>query len=512
MEALSINDVKPIAVDDATAPSLAIHKTTIQSLFKRRRVRVKELLGAGLALVGQSVTVKGWAKTLREAGAGAFCFLELNDGSCFTGVQVVVNKEVPGFEDVINSGGTGASFAVVGDVVESPAKGQLIEIKATHVTVYGTISDPAKYPLPPKRHSLEHLRDNAHLRARSNIHSAAMRVRNAMAHATHTFFNERGFLYIHTPLITASDCEGAGEMFAVTTLFNKHGDGNLPKTADGKAIDFTKDFFDKPAYLTVSGQLNVETHCCALSDVYTFGPTFRAENSNTARHLAEFWMIEPEIAFADLSDDMDLAEDYLKYCAQYALDNCAEDLAFFDKNVEKDLLDRLKSTISSPFVRLTYTDAVELINKPENLKKGKFQVKPKWGDDLGSEHERFITEQIYNKPVMLYNYPKDIKAFYMRLNEDNKTVAACDVLVPKIGEIIGGSQREERLEVLETRIKEATGHDPSEYGWYCDLRRYGSVPHAGFGCGFERLVRFVTGIENIRDVIPFPRWPGNAAF
>ncbi|EQC32116.1 asparaginyl-tRNA synthetase [Saprolegnia diclina VS20] len=512
MEALSINDVTPVAIDDATAPGLAQHKTAIQGLFKRRRVRVKELLAAGLSTVGHTVTVKGWAKTLREAGAGAFAFLELNDGSCFTGLQIVVAKDVPGFEALINSGGTGASFCVVGTVVESPAKGQLIEVKATEVTLYGDVADPSTYALSKKRHTLEHLREHAHLRPRSNIHSAAMRVRNAMAQATHSFFNERGFLYIHTPLITASDCEGAGEMFAVTTLFNHVKDGNVPKTADNKAIDFSKDFFGKPSYLTVSGQLNVETHCCALSDCYTFGPTFRAENSNTARHLAEFWMIEPEIAFADLSDDIDLAEDYLKYCAQYALDNCAEDLAFFDKNVEKGLLERLQSTIASPFVRLSYTDAIELINKPENLKKGKFEKKPKWGDDLGSEHERFITEQIYKKPVVLYDYPKEIKAFYMRLNDDGKTVAAADVLVPKIGEIIGGSQREERLDVLEARIKEATGHDPAEYGWYCDLRRYGTVPHAGFGCGFERLVRFVTGIENIRDVIPFPRWPSNASF
>jgi asparaginyl-tRNA synthetase len=512
MDTLSISDIKPVALDDATSPGLALHKTTIEGLFKRRRIRVKELLAAGLATVGQSVTVKGWAKTLREAGAGAFAFLEINDGSCFMGLQVVVSKDTPGFDAVMSSGGTGASFCVIGDVVESPAKGQLIEVKATHVTVYGNVHDPATYPMPKKRLTLEHLRDNAHLRARSNIHSAAMRVRNAMAQATHSFFNERGFLYIHTPLITASDCEGAGEMFAVTTLFNHHADGNLPKTQDGKAIDFSKDFFDKPAFLTVSGQLNVETHCCALGDVYTFGPTFRAENSNTARHLAEFWMIEPEIAFANLSDDIDLAEDYLKYCAQYALDNCAEDLDFFNQNVEKGLIERLKSTIATPFIRLSYSDAIELINKPEHLKKGKFEKKPKWGDDLGSEHERYITEQVYQKPVCLYNYPKEIKAFYMRLNDDNKTVAAVDVLVPKIGEIIGGSQREERLEVLEARIVEATGHDPKEYSWYCDLRRYGSVPHAGFGCGFERLVRFVTGIENIRDVIPFPRWPGNAAF
>lgn len=340
-----------------------------------------------------------------------------------------------------------------------------------------------------------------------------MRMRNAMAYALHQFFNARGFLYVHTPLITASDCEGAGEMFSVTTLLNQYPDGKLPvKKAPATGIDFTKDFFDKPAFLTVSGQLNVETHCVSLGDCYTFGPTFRAENSNTTRHLAEFWMLEPEIAFADLDDDMNLAEDMLKYCASYALTHCADDLAFFDKNVEKGLIARLTSTVAEEFIRLTYTDAVALLLQPAHLKKGKFEVIPKWGDDLGSEHERYLTEVIYKKPVCLYNYPKGIKAFYMRLNDDNETVAAVDVLVPKIGEIIGGSQREERLDVLKARIIEATGHDPEEYGWYTDLRKYGSIPHAGFGLGFERLIRFVTGIENIRDVIPFPRWPGNADF
>lgn len=496
-----------------TAPADSLQTPVIKERFSRHRLRIKELLKGGESLIDQTVVIKGWAKTLREAGAGAFAFLELNDGSCFTGAQVLVTKgETEGFEDVIASGGAGASFGVTGIVVKSPAKGQTIEIKATKVVVLGVVEDKAKYPMSKKRHTLEHLRHHAHLRPRSNIHGAAMRVRNAMAFACHKFFNDRGFLYIHTPLITASDCEGAGEMFSVTTLLTSHPDGNLPKTKDGKAVDYSKDFFDKPAFLTVSGQLNVETHACALSDVYTFGPTFRAENSNTTRHLAEFWMIEPEISFADLTDDIDLAEDMLKYCAQYALDNCGDDIAFFDKNVEKGLIARLEKVISEDFIRLTYTDAVALLQEKKNLKKGKFQVKPEWGVDLGSEHERFLTEVIYKKPVCIYNYPKEIKAFYMRLNDDNKTVAAVDVLVPKIGEIIGGSQREERLDVLNRRIVEATGHPPEAYEWYTDLRKYGSVPHAGFGLGFERLVRFVTGIENIRDVIPFPRWPGNADF
>ncbi|EGZ12987.1 hypothetical protein PHYSODRAFT_354926 [Phytophthora sojae] len=494
---------------DAVVPSAK--PTTAPTLFRRNRIRVKELLGSGLELEGQMVTVKGWAKTLREAGAGAFAFLELNDGSCFAGVQCVINKEeTEGFADAIASGGVGASFSVEGVVVKSPAKGQEVEVKAAKVKVYGGIPDSATYPMSKKRHTLEHLRAHAHLRPRSNIHGAAMRVRNAMAFATHEFFNQRGFLYIHTPIITESDCEGAGEMFSVTTLLSQHPDGKLPLTKDNK-VDYQKDFFDRPSYLSVSGQLNVETHCCALSDVYTFGPTFRAENSNTSRHLAEFWMIEPEIAFADLKDDIDLAEDYLKFCVQYALDHCTEDLEFFNKNVEKGLLERLAATVESPFVRISYTDAVELLLKPEHLKKGKFSVKPVWGTDFGSEHERYLTETVYKKPVVIYDYPKEFKSFYMRLNDDGKTVAAADVLVPNVGEIIGGSAREERLDVLEARIRES-GANPEDYKWYLDLRKYGSVPHAGFGLGFERLIRYVTGIENIRDVIPFPRWPGNAAF
>ncbi|KAF1791439.1 Aminoacyl-tRNA synthetase, class II (D/K/N)-like [Phytophthora cactorum] len=471
---------------DAVVPSAK--QTTAPTLFRRNRIRVKELLSSGLELEGKTVTVKGWAKTLREAGAGAFAFLELNDGSCFAGVQCVINKEeTEGFADAIASGGVGASFSVEGVVVKSPAKGQEVELKAAKVTVYGSIPDSATYPMSKKRHTLEHLR----------------------AHA-HCFFNQRGFLYIHTPIITESDCEGAGEMFGVTTLLSQHADGKLPLTKENK-VDYTKDFFDRPSYLSVSGQLNVETHCCALSDVYTFGPTFRAENSNTSRHLAEFWMIEPEIAFADLKDDIDLAEDYLKFCVQYALDHCTEDLEFFNKNVEKGLLERLAATVESPFVRISYTDAVELLLKPEHLKKGKFSVKPVWGTDFGSEHERYLTETVYKKPVVIYDYPKEFKSFYMRLNDDGKTVAAADVLVPNVGEIIGGSAREERLDVLEARIRES-GANPEDYKWYVELRKYGTVPHAGFGLGFERLIRYVTGIENIRDVIPFPRWPGNASF
>lgn len=491
---------------------LSMVNSVVKEKFSRHRIRIKDLLLKGDALIGETVVVSGWAKTLREAGAGSFAFLELNDGSCFSGIQTIVSKEkTKGFQQVMESGGVGASFKATGTVLKSPAKGQAIEIDAQSVVVYGVVLDKAKYPMSKKRHTLEHLRAQAHLRPRSNIHGAAMRVRNAMAYAIHKFYNERGFLYIHTPLITASDCEGAGEMFGVTTMLSSHPDGNLPKTKEGK-IDFSKDFFSKPAYLTVSGQLNVETHSCALSDVYTFGPTFRAENSNTTRHLAEFWMIEPEIAFGDLNDNINLAEDMLKYCAQYALDNCADDVAFFDKNVEKGLIKRLESTIKEDFIRITYTDAVELLCTPKHLKAGKFTVKPEWGIDLGSEHERYLTETVYKRPVCIYNYPKDFKAFYMRLNDDEKTVAAVDILVPKIGEIIGGAQREERLDVLNRRIVEATGHDPSDYAWYTDLRKYGTVPHAGFGLGFERLVRFVTGIENIRDVIPFPRWPGNADF
>nr|CCA17790.1 unnamed protein product [Albugo laibachii Nc14] len=481
------------------------------ALFRRDRIRVKDLFASSVTALNEIVTIKGWSKTLREAGAGSFAFLQLNDGSCFRSIQVVITKgETEGYADAIASGGVGASFSVVGKVVQSPAKGQEIEIKASKVDVYGNIPDASTYPMSKKRHTLEHLRMHAHLRPRSNIHGATMRVRHAMAFATHEFFHTNGFLYIHTPIITTSDCEGAGEMFHVTTLLPKKANETIPRTSSG-TVDYSKDFFDRAAYLSVSGQLNVETHCCALSDVYTFGPTFRAENSNTARHLAEFWMIEPEIAFADLKMNIDLAEDYLKYCARYALEHCREDLEFFDQQVEKGLVERLENTVAKDFIRMTYTDAIQLLSEPKHRKKGKFSVQPEWGVDLGSEHERYLTETVYKHPVVIYDYPKEIKSFYMRLNDDGKTVAAADVLVPRVGEIIGGSQREERYEVLEQRIRDS-GANVEDYQWYMDLRRYGSVPHSGFGLGFERLIRFVTGIENIRDVIPFPRWPGNAAF
>jgi len=387
--------------------------------------------------------VKGWIKQMREGDKGALAFVELNDGSCVAGLQVVADKsKTEGFAELLACGGVGACIACEGLVVESPGKGQLTEMAATKIDVLGAVADPSTYPLKGKKNSLEFMRENAHLRPRSNLSGAAMRIRNAMAFATHKFFNERGFVYVHTPLITASDCEGAGEMFSVTTLLPEDPKEDIKRTPDG-AIDYAKDFFGRRTHLTVSGQLNVETHNCALSDVYTFGPTFRAENSNTTRHLAEFWMIEPEIAFADLSDDMDLAEDFLKYCTHYALTHCREDLEFFDARVEKGLIARLSNVVNSEqFIRLTYTKALEIITQPEVLKKAKFENVPKWGDDLNSEHERYLTEQIYKQPVIITDYPAAIKAFYMRQNPDGKTVAAMDVLVPKIGEIIGGAQRE----------------------------------------------------------------------
>lgn len=365
-----------------------------------------------------------------------------------------------------------------------------------------------------KQHSLEFLREKAHLRIRSKVFSSAMRMRSAMAFATHKFFHDRGFVYTHTPLITASDCEGAGEMFVVTTLLGEHATArDIPVTAKGE-IDYSKDFFGRRSCLTVSGQLNVETHACALSDVYTFGPTFRAENSHTSRHLAEFWMIEPEICFADLADDMTLAEDYIKFCAAFALENCADDLQYFEEEYpagEKGLRARLQNVVAHEFAQITYTEAVALLQRHIAENRVGFERYPNWGDDLGSEHERYITEKVYQRPTIVTDYPKGIKAFYMRLNDDNETVAAMDILVPKIGEIIGGSQREERLDVLERRVVEM-GLTPQDIWWYADLRRYGSVPHAGFGLGFERLVMFVTGLENIRDVIPFPRTPGHVEF
>jgi len=488
-------------------------QTRVKQLFKRTRTRVKEILADPEGWIGRDVTVCGWARTVRNQKT--FAFMELSDGSGFKGLQIIITDgETEGFADTIKAGGTGSSFRIVGKVVKSPAKGQAVEVRAEAVHVLGTV-DASKYPLSKKAHSVEFMRSVAHLRPRSNLIGAVSRVRNACAFATHSFFNQKGFLYVHTPIITGADCEGAGEMFSVTTLIEKNG-ANLP-TVKGKPdeIDYSQDFFSKPASLTVSGQLNVECFSCALSDVYTFGPTFRAENSHTSRHLCEFWMIEPEIAFATLDDDMNLAEEYLKFCVQYVLDHCPDDIDFFEKRVEKGLRTRLTNVLENPFERLTYTRAIEILNEPKNLKRGKFEEKPEWGIDLGSEHERFLTEQVFKKPIILTHYPIDIKSFYMRQcdpdEKGRRTCEAMDVLVPKIGEIIGGSAREERLDVLESRIEELN-LEAENFDWYTDLRRYGSVPHAGFGLGFERLVMFTTGVENIRDVIPFPRWPGNCSY
>lgn len=466
------------------------------------RTKIKELKQVDPSrpsLVGTEVTIKGWVRTVRNQKT--FAFVEVNDGSTLSNFQVLVNSDYPKFERLINSLSTGVSVAATGTIVESPGKNQELELQATDITVIGEC-DPEVYPLQKKRHSFEYLRSIAHLRPRTNTIGAVTRVRNALAFATHKFFNDRGFLYIHTPIITASDCEGAGQMFHVSTLDNK----NLPKDDKGN-IDYTQDFFAKPAYLTVSGQLNAEIYACALSDVYTFGPTFRAENSNTSRHLAEFWMIEPEMAFADLNDNMELAEAYLKACISHILTHCKEDLEFFDKRVSEGLIQRLQQLVDTPFERATYTYAVRILEKS-----GKnFEYAPKWGDDLQTEHERYLAEEYFGKPVIITDYPKQIKAFYMRQNDDGKTVAAMDVLVPKVGEIIGGSQREERLDVLKQKLHEMKLSE-EDYWWYLELRKYGSVPHAGFGLGFERLVQYATGMENIRDVIPFPRYPGKAEF
>lgn len=451
------------------------------------------------SLVGNEVTIKGWVRTVRNQKT--FSFVEINDGSTLSNFQILVNSTIPNYEKVISQLTTGCSVSAKGTIVESPGKQQSQEMQATEISLIGKC-DPETYPLQKKKHTFEFLRTIAHLRPRTNTFGAITRIRNALAFATHQFFQNRGFLYLHTPVITGSDCEGAGKMFQVTTLDI----ANPPKTPQGK-IDYLQDFFTKPTYMTVSGQLNGEIFACALSDVYTFGPTFRAENSNTSRHLAEFWMIEPEMAFADLNDDMECAEAYLKYVLKYVMDHCQEDMQFFDKYISQGLLERLNHVINTPFERATYTYAIRILEKAEK----KFEFPVKWGLDLQSEHERYLAEEFFAKPVIITDYPKEIKAFYMRSNDDNKTVAAMDVLVPKIGEIIGGSQREERLSYLEAKLKEA--HlAPEDYWWYLELRKYGTVPHAGFGAGFERLIQFATGMENIRDVIPFPRYPGKADF
>ncbi len=450
---------------------------------------------------GEEITLKGWVRTRRDSKAG-LSFINLHDGTCQDPIQVVAPNDLPNYESEIQRLNTGCSIEVDGEIVESQGKGQSVEVRAKAIRVVGWVEDPDTYPVSAKRHSFEYLREVAHLRSRTNTFGAIARVRHALSMAVHRFFDEREFYYVHTPIITASDAEGAGQMFRVSTLDAL----NPPRTPEG-AVDFDQDFFGREAHLTVSGQLSVETYCCALSRVYTFGPTFRAENSNTSRHLAEFWMIEPEIAFGDLADDAQLAEDMLKYVFKDLLSRRADDMEFFDKRIQPGLIENLSHIIESPFLRLPYTDAVDILQKSGK----KFEYKVEWGTDLQSEHERFLTEEHFKKPVILTDYPKGIKAFYMRLNDDEKTVAAMDVLVPGIGEIIGGSQREERLDVLDMRIDEMK-LPKEEYWWYRDLRRYGTVPHAGFGLGFERLVQFSTGMANIRDVIPFPRAPKQAEF
>ncbi len=450
---------------------------------------------AGRAPQDSPVTLRGWVRTRRDSKAG-FSFIHLSDGSSFHPVQLVAPKGLPNYEKEILHLTAGCAIEATGSIVPSPAKGQPFEMQAAAVRVVGWVDDPDSYPIQPKPHSLEFLREVAHLRPRTNVIGAVTRVRHSLAQAIHRFFHERGFFWVNTPIITAADAEGAGALFRVSTL----------DFANGKP-DFSKDFFGRETFLTVSGQLNVEAYCLALSKVYTFGPTFRAENSNTSRHLAEFWMIEPEIAFADLSDDADLAEALLKHVFESLLKERPEDMAFFDERIEKGLVAKLEGIVSSEFVRMEYAEAIAVLERA----KEKFEFPVKWGVDLQSEHERFLTEKHAKRPVIVMNYPKAIKAFYMRSNDDGRTVAAMDVLAPGIGEIIGGSQREERLGVLDARMEEL-GVKKENYDWYRDLRRYGSVPHAGFGLGFERTVAYATGLANVRDVIPFPRTPGNAKY
>ena len=463
-----------------------------------QRITIASIFADQDALGGQTVTVCGWARTIRDMKG--FGFIELNDGSCFKSLQVVMDAGVLDNYKEIASQNVGAALIVTGTVVLTPTAKQPLEVKAASITVEGPSAPD--YPLQKKRHSVEFLRTIQHLRPRTNLFSAAFRVRSVAAHAIHCFFQDRGFVYVHTPIITASDCEGAGEMFQVTTLDLQ----NVPKNEDG-TVDYTQDFFGKKANLTVSGQLNCENFAMAFGNVYTFGPTFRAENSNTQRHAAEFWMIEPEMAFADLNDYMDTAEAMIKYIINYVMAKCPDEMNFFNSFVDKGLKERLEHVASSDFARVSYTDAIEILKKNND----KFDYKVEWGCDLQTEHERYLTEQVYKRPVFVTDYPKEIKAFYMRQNDDGKTVAAADCLVPGIGEIIGGSQREERIDILEARIKEL-GMNPEDYWWYCDLRRYGSCRHAGYGLGFERMVMYLTGISNIRDVELHPRTVGNAEF
>jgi len=476
------------------------------------RVKVKAALET---LPGQEVLVKGWVKAFR-----ANRFIALNDGSCLSNIQIVVDYENYS-EDLIKSISTGAAIAVTGDLIESQGKGQSVEVVAKTIEVLGTANpeDVQKTILQPKKHSLETLREQAHLRFRTNLFGSVFRIRHAMAFAIHNYFNDNGFYYLHTPILTGSDAEGAGEMFKASVLDPK----NPPLTEEGN-VDYSQDFFGKEVNLTVSGQLEAELGAMALGQVYTFGPTFRAENSNTSRHLAEFWMIEPEVAFADLSDDMDLSENFMKYLIKYALDNCREDLEFLNDREKREdsqkptaernelsLIERMEFVLENDFERITYTDAIKILQNSKPYKKKKFKFPVEWGVDLASEHERFLVEKHFKKPVILFDYPKEIKAFYMRNNDDGKTVAAMDVLFPGIGEIIGGSQREERMDQLKQKIEDFNIEEES-ISWYLDTRKFGTAPHAGFGLGFERLIMFVTGMTNIRDVIPFPRTPGHAEF
>ena len=448
---------------------------------------------------GHKVTVMGWVKTRRDS-RGGFSFIELNDGSCLKNLQIIADSNLSNYTEEISKLQSGCSVRIKGTVVKSSGKGQTVELQADKIEALGW-ADPDYYPLQKKRHSFEFLRTIAHLRPRSNTLGAVMRVRNAMSMAIHRFFQEKGFLYIHTPIITGSDCEGAGEMFRVTSFDLD----NIPQK-NGKT-DFEKDFFNSPAHLTVSGQLEAETYALSMGNVYTFGPTFRAENSNTSRHLAEFWMVEPEMAFCGLEEDINLAVEFLKYVFTYVLKNCEDDMQFFNRFIDKTVIETLERIISQAFEVLTYTEAMEILTKASR----KFDFPVKWGNDLQSEHERYLCETVFNRPVVLTDYPREIKAFYMKANNDGKTVRAMDVLVPKIGEIIGGSQREDDYDTLINRIKELE-LEPENYWWYLDLRKFGSAPHSGFGLGFERVIQFVTGMTNIRDVIPFPRTPGNVSF
>jgi len=456
---------------------------------------------AGKLPAGGEVTVRGWVRTRRDSKAG-LSFVNVSDGSCFAPIQVVAPAALPNYESEVKHLTTGCAVIATGTLIASQGQGQAFEIQASKLEVVGWVEDPLTYPMQPKQHTLEYLREFAHLRPRTNLFGAVTRIRDCLAKAAHRFFHEQGFYWISTPIITTSDAEGAGQMFRVSTLDM----ANLPRNSQGE-IDFGRDFFGKETFLSVSGQLNVEGYCLALSKVYTFGPTFRAENSNTSRHLAEFWMIEPEIAFADLTENANVAEAFLKYMFRAVLNERMDDMAFIAERVQPDAITRLEKFINAPFERIDYTDAIKLLQTSNK----KFEFPVEWGLDLQTEHERWLTEEHVGRPVVVMNYPEHIKAFYMRLNDDGKTVAAMDVLAPGIGEIIGGSQREERLDMLDARMAQF-GLDPAHYGWYRDFRRYGTVPHAGFGLGFERLVVYVCGLANIRDAIPYPRAPGSADF